>query len=215
MALPGLVIFDVDGTLLQTDLVTVPAVRTTFARFGLPVPEEAEIRSFFGRPVAEYDAWLVAQCPDHLGREVLITANALELALIGETGRLYPGARGVLDGLRDTGYALAVCSNGPDDYVNEFVRAYGLESHFAAVYSRGARSFGKPEMVRQLRAEFPDLPTVVVGDRADDIEAAHANGAKAVAAMYGFGAAAELTAADELVATPLEILAAVARLLGQ
>jgi len=56
-----LVIFDLDGTLLQTQFITVPAVQQAFANFGLPIPDPAAIVSFFGRPVEDYHAWLARQ----------------------------------------------------------------------------------------------------------------------------------------------------------
>ena len=47
----ALLIFDVDGTLLQTERVTVPAVQRTLRARGLPEPDAAVICSFFGKSV--------------------------------------------------------------------------------------------------------------------------------------------------------------------
>ena len=205
----ALVIFDVDGTLLRTDRVTVPAVRETFARFGLPEPGEEDIVYFFGRAVSEYEAWLAEQCTPGQAAQIVAETNALELEMISGEGKLYPGVREALDALKGAGHVLAICSNGPEAYVQEFLGAHGLRDFFSLVYARGSRYDGKETMVRLIRESYPDLPAVVIGDRHDDIEAAHANGARAIAATYGFGSGSELCDADTYAHAPDEIPAAI------
>jgi phosphoglycolate phosphatase len=61
---------------------------------------------------------------------------------------------------------------------------------------REATTDSKPSMVRELLQRFAGRPALVVGDRGDDVEAAHRNGIEAVAASYGYGSPAELTQAD-------------------
>ncbi len=191
-----LAVFDIDGTLFRTECVTVPAVRRTFAARGLPLPDEAAICAFFGRSAASYEAWLAAQCPPGLAEEVIAATNELELRLIAEEGRLYDGARNALETLRDAGYRMAVCSNGPEPYVAEFLRAHGLGALFDVVQARGARRIGKTDMLGAILNILHPEAFVVVGDRRDDIEAAHAWGGRAVAAVYGFGNEEEWRAAD-------------------
>jgi phosphoglycolate phosphatase-like HAD superfamily hydrolase len=205
----ALIIFDIDGTLLETQRVTVPAVQRTFARYGLAVPDEEVICSFFGKSVQEYETWLGAQCPARQVAEIVAATNALELEMIGAEGRLYPGVREALTALHNEGHVLALCSNGPDDYVAEFVRAYGLGAMLCAVKARGDRYSGKAVMVAEILEEVAARPVVLVGDRHDDIEAAHAHGAKAVAAGYGFGGAEEHGDADAVAKRPEELLSTI------
>ncbi len=193
---PALLVFDIDGTLFQTQLVTVPAVQRTFEEYGLPAPEAAEVCAFFGKPVADYEAWLAAQCPEGMAATIVEATNRNELRLIGESGELYPSVRPVLEQLHSDGYTLAICSNGPEDYVAEFVRAHGLTRFFFTVLARGNRYSGKEEMVGLVLDASSVRPLVVIGDRQDDIEAAHAHGGLSVAATYGFGAEHELRGAN-------------------
>ena len=209
----ALLIFDIDGTLLDTRRVTVPAIRRTFSRFNLPQPEEADICGFFGRSVAEYEAWLAAQCPAGMMDDIVAETNACELRMIGEEGRLYPGVRLVLETFRQDGHTLAICSNGPEDYVQEFLDAHDLRAFFEMVQARGARLDDKTVLVREILDTLPQRPAFVIGDRRDDIEAAHANGARAIGAAYGFAGPDELAAADGVVSSPAHIPAAVEAIL--
>ncbi len=194
-----LVIFDVDGTLLQTDCVTVPAVQRAFAAYQLPPPDKETICSFFGKSVAAYEAWIADQCPPGKQEEIVAATNALELQLIGESGKLYPGVINTLEQLQQSGYALAICSNGPEAYVQEFLDAHKVRSFFPVVYARGARYSGKEEMVGLILEEMTPDTFAVVGDRRDDIDGAHTWNGYGVAAAYGFGHPDEWQHADAVI----------------
>lgn len=209
----ALIIFDIDGTLLQTDLVTVPAVQRTLAAYGLPPADPAMIVSFFGRPVEQYLDWLAEQCPRDKAQEIVEATNRLELELVGKEGKLYPAVREALDTLRARGHTLAICSNGPEDYVEEFLRTHRMAGFFTAVRTRGNRYPGKKEMIREVMDAVPARPVIVVGDREDDISAAHQNGASAIAACYGFGNEKEWREADARVENAQEITTKVDTLL--
>jgi phosphoglycolate phosphatase-like HAD superfamily hydrolase len=211
----ALIIFDIDGTLFQTELVTVPAVQRTFAAYGLPEPAAATICSFFGRPNEEYLAWLAQLAGPDRAAEIVAATNRLELELVGQEGKLYSGARQTLDVLLAEGHVLAICSNGPEDYVGEFLDRHDIRRYIAMVRARGERHDGKEAMVREILESIPTRPAIIVGDRQDDIAAAHANGALAVATTYGFGAGHELHDADACANTAEEIVAAIHALLSK
>lgn len=209
----ALIVFDIDGTLFETARVTVPAVQRTFAAHGLPCPGAEPIVSFFGKPARDYEAWLEGLCPPGVAASIIEETNALELRLIADEGRLFPGAESALAALKAEGHTLALCSNGPEEYVAEFVRAYGLERFVSAVRARGNRPEGKTTMLGEILGEVETRPVIVVGDRHDDVESAHHWGARAVGAAYGYGSNGELAHADAMVETAGEIPEAVAGLL--
>ena len=210
----NLVIFDIDGTLFQTDRVTVPAVQQAFAAFGLTPPASEAVRSFFGKPVEDYEAWLARLCPAGIAEELVDTANALELRFIREHGNLYPGARDVLSELKAAGYALALCSNGPEPYVEAFVRDLDLGPFFAEVFARGVRYADKEEMVGLILKRVGTKRFVLVGDRREDIEAAHTHGGFGIAAVYGFGDPQEWQGADACIQSIREAPRHINALLG-
>lgn len=211
--IPALIVFDIDGTLFRTELVTVPAVQRTFVAHSLPEPEAKKICSFFGRPNEEYLDWLASLCSPQEAARIVDDTNRLELELVASEGRLYDGARDVLDALRASGYRLAVCSNGPEDYVDAFLDAHGVRGYFAAIRARGTKYPGKVEMLKEIVDAVNVSPVVVVGDRDDDVSAARANGALVIAACYGFGLIEEHEKADSRVGDIREVPSAIERLL--
>ncbi len=210
-----LVIFDIDGTLFQTELVTVPAVQRTFVAFGLPEPDAATICSFFGRPNEEYEAWLGELAGPEQAAAIVEATNELELELIGSEGKLYSGVREMLDTLRTQGYALAICSNGPDSYVERFIDAHMARAHFDLIRTRGTTYSGKHDMLADILRVHSARPAIMVGDRGDDVSAAHACGIPAIVTEYGFGQDEELRRADARVSSASEIPALVARMLAR
>lgn len=199
-----LVIFDVDGTLFQTDKVTVPAVQRTYTTYGLSEPDPQTIIGFFGKSVASYEDWLAEQCPPGKASKIVDATNALELQLIGEEGKLYAGVPETLTQLRDSGYALAVCSNGPQAYVDEVLDKHHLREFFPVVYARDTRYSGKEEMVRLILDEMTPEKFAVIGDRHDDIDAAHVWQGFGIAATYGYGNEEEWHNADARLDTILQ-----------
>ena len=133
------------------------------------------------------------------------TVFRLERELIPETGELYPEVREVLTLLRGSVNQMAICTNGPQKYVGSVMATFGLVGFFDAVRYRRSDQDTKPLMVRELLAGLGSRPAIVVGDRREDMDAAHQNDLQAIAATYGYGAAEELASADAAAASPAEL----------
>jgi phosphoglycolate phosphatase len=211
----SLIVFDIDGTLFETHRVTVPAVQRTLAAYGLPIPDAETVCRFFGQPNELYLEWLGARIPESHRTKVVDAVNRLELELVATEGRLYPGVREMLESLAAEGHVLALCSNGPEDYVKTVVEAFELAPLCAVVRARGTRYPGKSAMLEEILSIIPARPAVMIGDRRDDIESAHHNGMRAVAADYGFGSSAELTEADSHAVSPGDLERAIRGMLGE
>jgi len=211
----GLVIFDLDGTLFRAEAVTVPAVIRSFQARGLTPPPESKIRRFIGRPTREFHAWLDEVSPPGVGAEIARDVDRMEIELVPEAGGLFPGVHEALGALRKFVARMAVCTNGPRPYVEAVIGAYDLAPYFDAVRFLRQDGDDKIGMVRELLERFRERPGVVVGDRADDIEAAHRNGLAAVAVSYGLGEAAELAAADAIADSPARLPGLVSKLMAR
>jgi phosphoglycolate phosphatase-like HAD superfamily hydrolase len=208
----ALIIFDVDGTLLQSQLITVPAIRETLAAHGVTPPNDDAIRATFGVPVEEYEAWLAGLCPAESAAGIVEATNERELELISKAGALFPGVLDVLQTLKKSGHALAACTNASVAYLNRVLDTYELRESFQLSVCIGQGFSSKTAMVRHIMDTIPLRPAIVIGDRLGDIEAAKANGAYAIAADYGYGDQAELDGADAHARTASDIVEMVERL---
>ena len=209
-----LIIFDIDGTLLQSQRVTVPAIREVFRAYGLKAPEEDAIRQTFGLPVQAYEAWLASLCPPRKAAHIVEAVNDRELELIATAGTLFPGALEALQALKRAGHALATCTNASVPYLARVLNELGLRKYFQINACIGHGFADKTAMVRHIMNTILLRPAAVVGDRASDIDAARANGAYAIAADYGYGGETELQHADAHARTAADIVDIIARLAG-
>ena len=210
----GLVIFDLDGTLFRTETASVPAVHQAFLDFGLSSPDLSSILDCFGRTTEEFHRWISARCSVDLSNSLIARVDQLELEYISDRGKLYPEVHPALDRIQASGYRLAICSNGYDAYVQRVVEAHGLFDRFDLIRWRRSSDGTKSVMVREVLMRLDTHPALVVGDRRDDVEAAHANDLPAVAAGYGYGRAEELVEAEAIAASPAELPCVICSLLG-
>lgn len=211
----GFLIFDLDGTLFQAHTVSIPAVQEVFAAFGLSVPPAEEVLPFFGRPGTEWHPWLRSQCPPERADALVAAVDRRELDLIAERGRLYPGTHEALAALREIAAQTAICSNGPEEYVRRVLQSQDVAGFFDVVRYRTPDDTGKPQMVAELLGHVGARPALVIGDRWDDIAAAHENGLRAIGAGYGYGPLEELAEADVLAREVGELPGLVEEMLGR
>ena len=186
-----LVIFDLDGTLIDSSLDLANAVNATRANLNLPPMEHDIVYSYVGNgaPV------LIRKAlgPDFSLDQV---QHALEYFLAYYRDHmldhtvLYPGVRKVLDRFQGAGIAMAVLTNKPVRFSQAIVDGLGLHSHFRRVYGGNSFEYKKPHPVgiETLRSEYGTAheQTVMVGDSAVDVQTARNANVKAFGVTWGF-----------------------------
>jgi len=180
---PELVVFDVDGTLLATDAFWLAigrrAVETVYRRRGVTraLPDDRRFLDAIGLPMTEFWRFVLPEDLHELEDEVESEAQELEQdAFAKGVGAMYPGARRLLVDLHGAGVRLAVASNCGRRYLEGFLDAFELRSlveEARCLDSPGVSS--KVDMVRDILAVTGARDAVMVGDRANDREAATAN----------------------------------------
>jgi phosphoglycolate phosphatase len=204
--IPFAVIFDMDGTLFQTETVLVPALHKTFDRLrceGLwqgdtPVEKYLQI---LGVPLPEVWRRLMPKADEAVRRQ----ADAWFLEdIIAEieqgNGRLYPEVLTTLAELVKQGIPIFVASNGRQRYLAVIRTAFQLERYFTDFYSLDRFSLpSKSALVKQLLNDYQIERAVMVGDRCSDIEAAKDNGIWAIGCRFGFANDEELRGADVII----------------
>ncbi|MGD2174739.1 MAG: HAD-IA family hydrolase [Candidatus Brocadiaceae bacterium] len=209
------VLFDLDGTLLDTLEDIVEATNTVLAGMDLPTHPADRFRHFVGDglrnqvlralPERHRDEETVARCMRSI-REEYATRWANHT-------RPYAGVPELLDALAGRGVRTAVLSNKPDGFTKEMVEQLLPDHHFEVVVGARPGVRLKPDPVAALEvAERMSLDPgsyVYLGDTDTDMKTARAAGMHAVGALWGFRDALELRAggAQELIERPLELLA--------
>lgn len=208
---PEAMIFDLDGTLFQTETLLLPAYHATFEQlraeglFQGETPDEKYMLSGLGM-LLEHIWQLVIPDADvkvHRRADELLLQLQVEGMARGE-GKLYDGVAETLRELRRRGVRLFIASNGLEAYVKGVIRHQGLKPLFEAegLYSAGEYATrSKVDLVRQLLDKHGIENAWMVGDRSSDVEAGHANGLFVVGCDYaGFRKEGELDQADVRIA---------------
>jgi phosphoglycolate phosphatase len=209
--LASLLVFDLDGTLVDSSRDIAAATNAALGRLAPGTPEIPlpEILSFVG----EGARLLVERSLRHVGLDLPpgdVLAAYLECyrERLLDTTRLYPGIAEALDAL--AGASLAVLTNKPGDLSRAILDGLGVGARFARVMGGGDVPTRKPDPagLLQLVAELGATPagTWMVGDSATDVGAARAAGVRVAGVTWGFHPR-ELRAAgpDRLLDDPREL----------
>jgi HAD superfamily hydrolase (TIGR01509 family) len=201
------VIFDLDGTLVDSEPNYYEAGRQVLAAYGVPDYTWSDHERFVGISTLE----TVAVWKDRYGLrapvdEILAAKNRLYLELARASTRAYPEMRIFVELLATQGVPMAVASGSSPEAIAAVLAGTGLDAHLRTSVSADAVAHGKPapdvflEAARRLGAAPADC--VVVEDAAPGAAAAHAAGMRCIAIPYVAAQAGgpEFAAADLLVA---------------
>jgi len=216
-----LVVFDMDGTLIDSVALIVETVTAAFEAVGEPSPTEAAIRAISGITAREAmgilapgaDAARLDRVTESYRREYQRRAG-------GAREPLFAGALKALETLRhrpDT--ILAVATGKGEASAVALLDAHGILGWFNSVETP-TRNRGKPdpEMIQtaMAKAGAAAAETVMIGDTVHDMRMARAAGVKAIGVAWGYHASVELegAGADIIVERFDHLEAAIDRLLG-
>jgi phosphoglycolate phosphatase len=199
MLIPRAIVFDVDGTLLDTSADIVAALNHAFASRGRATLDPAALLRFVGdgaRVLCARAAGLSEADP-----EVTRLANAYVAYYVDhplDFTTFMPGARAALDDLRS--YKLAICTNKPRAATEAVLDKLGISRLFATVVAGGDMPERKPdpkpvlEIARRLDVHPSEI--VLVGDGPQDVEAGRRAGARTVGIVGTIVSVERLKAAD-------------------
>ena len=187
-------VFDLDGTLVDTAPDLIDTLNFTLARHDLPA-----VRFDAARPLIGGGArGMIERALAAEGRDCSPTqVDALYAAFvahyaehIAERSRPFPGVEPALDRLAAAGYRLAVCTNKLEWLARRLLGALELSRHFAAIC--GGDTFGvqkpNPQMFRGtvMRAGGEPERAVMIGDSATDVRTARAAAVPMIAVDFGY-----------------------------
>lgn len=212
------IVFDLDGTLTDSQPGLVASLRHMHDAVGWPQPSDEELLRWLGPPLVT-----VLQEAGHAPEEVDRAIAAFRVAmadggLVDST--LYPGVEALLAELAEAGRPLAVATHKMQSDADAVIDHYGLRPRFRGVHGRVAGEAGhsKAEVIARAIGSIglPPERIVMVGDRVNDIASARELGVRTIGVAYGYGGHAELAAAgaDAIVDTVDELRAALAEALA-
>ena len=193
-----IILFDLDGTLTDSQEGILNSVRYALRRMDAPIPSDEELRRFIGPPLAnsfraccgfdDAEAWEAVRCY----REYFAEKGLMENAP-------YEGVADMLARLRASGRRMSIATSKPTLYAKRIARAFGFAERFDCIVGSnldGTR-VDKGEVIAAAMERYPDAAPadfVMVGDRKHDMLGAARQGVPAIGVLYGYGSREELAA---------------------
>ncbi|WP_417581953.1 HAD-IA family hydrolase [Pelagibacterium sp.] len=207
MAEPRLIMFDMDGTLIDSGAVIARHMAATFRDHGFDVPTTEMSHSIIGLSL-ELAMERLAQCDAETALLMAGTYRRHYRAMLAEGGShepLYVGALDALNRLRaDETSALGIATGKGLNGVNRILTLYELAGHFVTLQTPDHNpSKPHPGMILRACAETGIDPasTVMIGDTTFDMELGRSAGARTIGVTWGYHArlALEESGADIII----------------
>lgn len=196
------ILFDLDGTLTDSEPGITGSVKLALEKMNFPVPPREILRKFIGPPLwqsfAEYCGMTDAQAEEAVARyrETYNVSGAYQNAP-------YPGVTGLLGELRRAGAALAVATSKPKTIALPVLEYFQLAPYFSCVAAPddGDHDSSKQRLIRSALSRLGARPeqAVMIGDTRFDAAGAREAGTGFIGALYGFGTREELEREGALV----------------
>jgi phosphoglycolate phosphatase len=203
-------LFDMDGTLINSEIGITRCVAHALTQMGLEVPPDAELRRWIGPSLRTSFAPL-------LGDEAKVEEAVLHYRDRFESHgwaehEIYAGVGEAIEALHAAGHRLAVVTAKNEPHARKIAAHLPFGHRFVDIVGAtvdGSRSH-KPELIAEALQRLDVVPDQcwMIGDRRMDIEGALHHGMRHVGVLWGFGGADELreAGAQRLVAHPDELL---------
>jgi len=194
------VLFDLDGTLVDSLDDLTDAVNHMLAVFGRQALNAAQVRQLVGKGARNLvQRALGTSSPGEIEKGLLAftTFNARHIA---DKSRLYPGVRELLQQLADCGVRMAVISNKNEALSRLILKALEIDHFFAIIAGGDTFAEMKPSpvpllgVIDQLGGSAAEA--IMVGDSINDIQAGIRAGITTIGCSWGYGEAEELRGAD-------------------
>ena len=193
-ALPKAVIFDLDGTLVDTAPDLIAVLDQIMQQHNLPSIPAARLRQFIGGGARALIERTLAAAHRTSDDQLLSLLEKDFLKLYtNQLARLshpFAGTREMLDGLKDQGIVMAVCTNKRQDLAVKILRAFEIENYFAEISGSGEGLKRKPDPEPLLdllkKLNIKNHQAVMVGDSIIDIKTARAADVAVLGVSFGY-----------------------------
>ncbi len=193
------VLFDFDGTLVDSSEGIFKSLIYAFRQDGKPAPDAQTLRKFIGPPIYDSLKTLFGY-PDNKIDFMIEKYRERYRAQGYREVRVYDGIPALLETLRANGVKIATASSKPTVFIEQILKEQGLFAYFDYI---GGTLFDNissdktviiQEAMQALGVSAEDC--VMVGDRLYDIRGAKGAGVPCIAVLFGFGSRAEFEEYD-------------------
>jgi len=206
------IIFDLDGTLVDSLRDITAALNSALAEVNRPLADREQVRRWVGDGLRTLCRRAWPDADDRALARLLEAAERHYRRTCVQTTRPYPNILKMLDLLMDRGGRLAVLSNKPHELTMEVLERLSMARFFMEIRGAGAEEHRKPSptIALHLASRMGARPAQVffVGDSLVDIQTARNASMRAVAVTWGFRPREELAAAgpDALIDEPAALV---------
>ena len=207
MAKEKWVLFDLDGTLTQSEEGIWNCAKHAVKEMGFPEPDAATLRKFIGPPLL-YSFRTYLGMTEEQAQEAQKHYRARYTTVGMYENRAYPGVRTMLRTLWKQGAKLGVVTGKPAYPTGKILEYFGFDRFISRVVCATDGHAEKEHLIREALPEGFDGEAWMVGDRCFDMEGGIAAGIHTLGVTYGYGSEQELleTGAEKIAHTPVEIL---------
>jgi phosphoglycolate phosphatase len=194
------ILFDLDGTLVDSLPDLTDAVNHMLTRFDRPTLTESEVQQLVGKGARNLvQRALDTTSPEKVERGLAAFTSFNEIH-IADKSRLYPGVEELLQRLFANGIRMAVISNKNESLSRLILNALNIADYFTVIAGGDTFAEMKPSPLPLLKVieGFGCKPaqTIMVGDSINDIQAGNRAGITTIGCSWGYGNAEELRGAD-------------------
>jgi phosphoglycolate phosphatase len=191
---PPIIVFDLDGTLIDTAPDLIDSLNHALSADGFGTVDQAQIGAHVGRGGRAMIERVFALSQRRFDPEIVERHHEVFVehyaAGIPGRSRPYPGVLEAIARAKEVGYVFAICTNKPERMAASLVERLGLSDLFGAICGGDTFAFRKPDP-RHLtetiaRAGGDPNRAVMVGDSRTDIDTAKAAGIPVVAVDFGY-----------------------------
>lgn len=195
------VLFDLDGTILDSAPGIIDALTATFEHLGLPVPSRDEFMAYIGPPLLASFQERAGMSAEEAREALTIYRNDYRRDGAFDSA-IFPGVVGLLDSLRDAGVPLAIATSKPEDQARAILDHFELTDYFTVISgaseddARTSKAHVVGHALSELVSSGADTSqSVLIGDRIYDVEGAAAHNVPTILVEWGYGSPAEATGA--------------------
>ncbi|MEP6482354.1 MAG: HAD hydrolase-like protein [Rhodoglobus sp.] len=191
------ILFDLDGTIVDSAPGITASLAHTFKALGKPIPSPAELVAYVGPPILDSFRDLAG-----FTREEALQALEIYRVDYLSTGvfdaTVYPGVESILRRIHESGTPLSLATSKPEKPATVVLRHFDLLQYFDVITGasedevRSAKADVVEEALKRLVAFGADISSpVLVGDRHHDVLGAAAHNVPTIFVRWGYGAPAE------------------------